>query len=188
MADQAIEIAAALDGDAAARSAIPSSIGGPAPSDLVLGGESRPLHLADSQAISQQVADSIVSQATLTTAARERSFQVRLDPPELGEIQIRLIDSDRGVRVEIEVAEQPTLRAMEIQLPALRHSLEQAGVRISEMNLGQHFGGASAQTDSGRSGGEQRPSSRRTSTENLRSSAPSSQPRALADGAIDVLV
>ena len=80
-----------------------------------------------------------VSLAGLPVAIASRAqagssqFDIRLDPPELGRIEVQLsVDSDGQVVSHITADRQDTLNLLQSQQPQLQQALEQAGLKTSD--------------------------------------------------------
>lgn len=61
-----------------------------------------------------------------------RSLTVKLEPPELGTINIKLVLTDGMVRADIRVDNLQVKDMMNLAVPQIRQSLENAGIRVSE--------------------------------------------------------
>jgi flagellar hook-length control protein FliK len=85
--------------------------------------------------LSGPVAEAIVTQARVLQRPGEMEFQLRLDPPELGRLHIRLVASGDDLRAQILVPDEAVRRLLESQLPELRQRLEAAGVSVQEWNI-----------------------------------------------------
>ena len=83
------------------------------------------------------LAESIVTRAELVRNGGETRFEMRLDPPELGTVWVRLSDSPRGVVAHIVAASTAAHQALEGGLPGLRDALQQADVQLSGFELAQ---------------------------------------------------
>ncbi|MGA7790113.1 MAG: flagellar hook-length control protein FliK, partial [Xanthobacteraceae bacterium] len=68
--------------------------------------------------------------------AGSNQFDIRLDPPELGRIDVRLdIDSSGQVTSHVTVDRPETLTLLQSQQPQLERALEQAGLRTADNGL-----------------------------------------------------
>ncbi len=81
-----------------------------------------------------------VSGLPVVIAARARAgsnqFDIRLDPPELGRIDVRLdVNHDGQVTSHVTVDRQDTLDLLQSQQPQLERALEQAGLKTSDNGL-----------------------------------------------------
>jgi hypothetical protein len=85
-----------------------------------------------------------VSQAHVTAHTDGRhEFRLRLDPPELGEVQVRLLTADGRLSAEVVVADDSVRRLIEGQLSDLRQRLEAAGTPVSKFDVTTQHGGES---------------------------------------------
>lgn len=89
-----------------------------------------------------------VAQAAVTALQSGRnSVRLQLHPHELGGIEIRIISDAHGVSVAV-LADQPTTGQMlEQRADQLRQTLADAGVQLSNLNVGQHNQSAGQQRD-----------------------------------------
>ncbi len=113
------------------------------------------LHASDGSPAGQ-VAPVMVS--LVGGAAGTHRLVLRLDPPELGRVEIRLVrEPDTGARVEVTAERPATLALLRLDEPALHRALNDAGVpqdgRTLTMQLGQP-GGQELARQGGGQGGE----------------------------------
>lgn len=93
-----------------------------------------------------QIADSIVTHAHVLERDGAVEFHMRLDPPDLGRVQIQLITRGDEVHGRVLVASEAVRQMLESQLPELRQRLEAAGVNVQQFSVA---------TDTGTGGGNQ---------------------------------
>ena len=68
--------------------------------------------------------------------AGSNQFDIRLDPPELGRIDVRLdVDGNGQVTTHVTVDRADTLQLLQSQQPQLERALEQAGLRTADNGL-----------------------------------------------------
>lgn len=74
---------------------------------------------------------------TIKTAAENgtRHLVVRLDPPDLGQVHIRLRMSQGVLTAELKVDSGSTKDVFTTALPQIRASLENAGIKVGELNI-----------------------------------------------------
>lgn len=82
-----------------------------------------------------QLAESVVVHAQVLKRDGEVEFQMRLDPPELGRMQVRLVTRGDEIHGQVVVASDAVRGMIESQLPELRHRLEAAGVTIERFDV-----------------------------------------------------
>jgi flagellar hook-length control protein FliK len=82
-----------------------------------------------------QVADAIVTRAEIIGKGEYAEFRLRLDPPELGQIEVRVHRTSTGVHADLRVADEAVRQMIESQLPELRQRLEAAGLPVDRFNL-----------------------------------------------------
>jgi flagellar hook-length control protein FliK len=107
---------------------------------------------------------------------------MRLDPPDLGRVQIRLVTRGDEVHGQVLVANDAVRQMMESQMPDLRQRLEAAGVNVQRFDVS---------TDAG-SGGNQNAYHGSAVPEFAPVAAPAAAPRArigrIEAGSLDVTV
>ncbi len=91
-----------------------------------------------------QIADAIVTHASTVERGGATEFRMRLDPPELGPVRVRLIASGDSIHGQVVVSDDAIRRMIESQLPELRQRLEAAGVTVQTFDV---------TTDAGTGGG-----------------------------------
>lgn len=89
-----------------------------------------------------QVADAIVTRAEVLGRGEQAEFRLRLDPPELGKIDVRVHRTANGVHADLTVADEGVRQMIESQLPDLRQRLEAAGLSVDRFNLTAQDGSA----------------------------------------------
>lgn len=82
-----------------------------------------------------QIADTIVTHARVLERDGGVEFQMRLDPPELGPLQIKLVTRGNEVHGQVLVADEAVRGMIESQLPELRQRLEAAGVNVQRFEV-----------------------------------------------------
>ncbi|AMV25033.1 Flagellar hook-length control protein [Gemmata sp. SH-PL17] len=87
-----------------------------------------------------QVADGIITHAHVIARGGKTEFQIRLDPPELGAVRIRLTSDGDGINGQVVVASDSVRRMIESQLPELRQRLEATGVTVQNLNIATDSG------------------------------------------------
>ncbi len=98
------------------------------------------LNMAQGLANSQQTQQVPVNNVALQIAARAQNgakrFDIQLDPPELGRIDVRLdVGKDGSVNTHIAVERSETLDLMQRDARALEKALNEAGLNMKEGNL-----------------------------------------------------
>ena len=87
-----------------------------------------------------QVAEAVVVHSHVLERDGVVEFRMRLDPPDLGRVQIRLITRGDEVYGQVLVADDAVRRLIESQLPELRQRLEAAGVNIQRFDVATDSG------------------------------------------------
>ncbi|HEY1186494.1 MAG TPA: flagellar hook-length control protein FliK, partial [Gemmata sp.] len=82
-----------------------------------------------------QVADGIITHAHVATREGATEFRMRLDPPELGPVRIRLTSDGDAINGQVVVSSDAVRRMIESQLPELRQRLEAAGVTVQNFDV-----------------------------------------------------
>lgn len=98
--------------------------------------------------LATQFADALVTHAQVVSRGGTHEFQMRLDPPELGEVKVRLIASGDRIQAEVLVGDDAVKRMIESQLADLRQRLEASGVQVSRFDVNTDAGGAGRQSRS----------------------------------------
>jgi flagellar hook-length control protein FliK len=82
-----------------------------------------------------QVADAVVGHTQVLAKNGTVEFHMRLDPPDLGRVQIQLVARGDEVHGQVLVASEAVRQTMESQLPELRQRLEAAGVNVQQFSV-----------------------------------------------------
>ena len=85
----------------------------------------------------QELAANVQQQVGLMMARNLKSVDIRLDPPELGSMQIKLNISNEQAAVSFVVSSQQAKDALEGSLPKLRELLEQQGMELADADVKQ---------------------------------------------------
>jgi len=92
----------------------------------------------------EQIAQSVVSQVRVLNKDETVEYSIRLDPPDLGRVQIRLVSTGDNLSAHVTVATDAVRQMMESQLPELRQRLEQAGVNATQIDVNTQTAGQQA--------------------------------------------
>lgn len=82
-----------------------------------------------------QVADGVAAHVRTLDRTGETEFRMRLDPPELGRVHVRLTTDGDAVRGHVLVADEAVRQVIESQLPELRQRLEAAGLSVGRFDV-----------------------------------------------------
>ncbi|MDB5312198.1 MAG: fliK [Gemmataceae bacterium] len=82
-----------------------------------------------------QIADGVIAHARTLTPDGTTEFRLRLDPPELGRVNVNLISDGDSIRGQVVVANDGVRQMIESQLPELRQRLEQAGLTVGRFDV-----------------------------------------------------
>jgi flagellar hook-length control protein FliK len=101
-----------------------------------------------------------VNSLAVEIAARSQSgskqFQIRLDPPELGHVEVRLsIDASGKAEAHMSADQQQTLDLLQKNSPALTSALRDAGLDVSQSGLNFSLRGQDRQSGGDNNGGAQ---------------------------------
>lgn len=99
--------------------------------------------------VADQLAGPIAAHVQTRTVAGETELRIRLDPPELGEVKLKIVSTGGDVRAELHVSSEAVRRVVESQLPELRQKLDAAGVTVQRFNVTADTGGGTARDDRG---------------------------------------
>jgi flagellar hook-length control protein FliK len=91
--------------------------------------------------VAAQVSDTFVTHAQVLVKGGRHEFQLRLDPPELGEVQVRVLATGDRVEARLVVTDDAVKHLIESQLPELRQRLEAAGVTVPQFDVTTDSGG-----------------------------------------------
>lgn len=91
--------------------------------------------------VAAQVSEALISHARVVEKGGTHEFQMRLDPPELGEVKVRLLAMGDRVEARLVVSDDAVKRLIESQLPELRQKLEAAGVSVPSFDVTTDSGG-----------------------------------------------
>lgn len=96
----------------------------------------------------QELANQIQTQVGLMMARNMKSVDIRLDPPELGSMQIKLSLGEQA-NVSFVVSSQQAKDALEDSLPKLRELLEQHGMQLGDSDVRKDNSNDEGQSDDG---------------------------------------
>jgi len=96
---------------------------------------SAPVQLYEQQA-ALQLKDKVIYQLT----NKIQSAEIRLNPEELGSVQIKLSLQQDQLNLQFTVSQPQAKEALEQQLPKLRELLEQQGLQLAQSNIEQRSG------------------------------------------------
>jgi flagellar hook-length control protein FliK len=88
----------------------------------------------------QELANQMQTQVGLMMARNMKSVDIRLDPPELGSMQVRLSVQNDQASVSFVVSSNQAKDALEQSLPKLKEMLEQQGMQLADSDV-QHGDG-----------------------------------------------
>ena len=87
------------------------------------------------------VSDQMAEKVNMMMSKNLKNIDIRLDPPELGRMQIRLHMNGEGAGVHFTVANHHARDAIEQSLPRLREMLSQQGVQLGDTSVQQQSSG-----------------------------------------------
>lgn len=85
--------------------------------------------------LATQVADGVITHAQALSQNGTTEFRMRLDPPELGPVNVHLVSNGDEVHGHVVVSSESVRQMIESQLPELRQRLEAAGVTVQNFNV-----------------------------------------------------
>ncbi len=94
-----------------------------------------PARLAE--ALPRQTLTQISDQIEWMAQQGRNTLRLQLTPENLGKIDIRLVHNSQGVGVTVWTEQAETGRLLETQLNQLRDTLQNAGIQLSHLNVGQ---------------------------------------------------
>lgn len=93
--------------------------------------------------IPRQMSDAIVAWRSVALEQGTARFAAWLSPPELGQVWVELTRSPRGIAARISAADEGVQSILESHAPALRQSLSESGITLSDLDVS---GGAGRQS------------------------------------------
>jgi flagellar hook-length control protein FliK len=96
---------------------------------------SEPARMAE--ALPRQTINQMTEQIEMLIQQGRSSLRVQLSPEYLGRIDIRLIQNSHGMSVTVLTEQAETGKLLEAQLDQLRQTLQDAGIQLSHLNIGQ---------------------------------------------------
>ncbi|ENM5880647.1 flagellar hook-length control protein FliK [Vibrio metoecus] len=114
-------------------------------------GQNQALHRAESQAVQanatplhlnkEMAADQLAERVQVMMSKNLKNIDIRLDPPEMGRMHIRMNMQGDGATVHFTVANQHARDALEQTMPRLREMLAQQGVQLGDTSVQQQSAG-----------------------------------------------
>jgi len=83
----------------------------------------------------QDVGEQILSSVHASLARADKQVQIRLDPPELGSVLVRIAEQGDQIRGILEVSRDQTRREIEQALPQVLKGLQEAGVQVRRLEV-----------------------------------------------------
>ncbi|AWB67374.1 hypothetical protein C2869_13415 [Saccharobesus litoralis] len=100
----------------------------------------------------QAGADTINDNVKFMVSGRLQSAEIRLDPPELGSMQIKITMNGEQASVSMVVQNPQAKEMLDQAIPRLREMLENAGIQLGESNIEQQKQQTAGQQGEGRKG------------------------------------
>lgn len=94
-----------------------------------------PLDAASAKSPVQDVGEQILSSIHASMARADKQVQIRLDPPELGSVMVRITEQGGQIRGFLEVGREDTRREIEQALPQVLKGLQDAGVQVRRLEV-----------------------------------------------------
>ena len=82
-----------------------------------------------------QIAERIRVEQHTFNQKTETTIEIELDPPELGRARVELTDSENGITAKIVMSREASARVVDSNLDALRESLRESGVDVTEFDV-----------------------------------------------------
>ena len=137
----------------------------------------RPLDLQQTEA-SQKLQERI----NIMMSKNIQRADIRLDPPELGSVHIRVNMNGEQASVQFQAQTQQARDALETTMPRLREMLEQQGINLADTQVGEQ------NKEGGRTNGGQRGADSDSEDWAVESEIALEEGRVLADGQVDFYV
>ncbi|MCP3699056.1 MAG: flagellar hook-length control protein FliK [Aliivibrio sp.] len=93
----------------------------------------------------EQVSDEVAERINMMMAKNLKHVDIRLDPPEMGRMHIRLNMGADSAGVQFTVSNQQARDAIEQSLPRLREMFAQQGIQLADTSVQQQNSGESSQ-------------------------------------------
>lgn len=117
-----------------------------------------PLQMSQNQA---EAANALSERVNMMMSKNLKHVDIRLDPPELGRMQIKLSMNNDQATVQFTVSNQAARDMVEQSMPRLREMMQQQGLQLAQSSVQQQdaggrqaFNGQQAQTGDGQQGGQ----------------------------------
>ncbi len=123
----------------------------PSKAEQALVQQQRPLSLSTNI---DQAGEALTERVIVMMSKNLKHVDIRLDPPELGKMQIKLALNQDQASVQIIVANQAVREIVEQTMPRLREMMQQQGLQLGQASVEQHSP-QSGQGSSGQSGQDQ---------------------------------
>ncbi|MAT41535.1 MAG: hypothetical protein CL609_04270 [Anaerolineaceae bacterium] len=94
------------------------------------------------EALPRQTINQMSEQIEMLIQQGRSSLRLQLSPEHLGRIDIRLVNSGHGLGVTVLTEQAETGKMLEAQLDQLRQTLQDAGIQLSHLNVGQQSSGS----------------------------------------------
>lgn len=92
--------------------------------------------------VADQLTQAFLTHADVVQQTGRTDFHLRLDPPQLGSVQIHLTATDHTVSARIVVASEGTRQLLQDQSQQLRQGLAQAGLSLGSFDVTRDGGGS----------------------------------------------
>jgi flagellar hook-length control protein FliK len=92
-----------------------------------------------------QIAREILARAEVVTQNGRTEFHLRLDPPELGSVQVHVTATANSLVARFVVGQESTHQLLQSQLPAMRQALAEAGLSFTGFDVTRQGSGAAGQ-------------------------------------------
>ncbi|MCG9679534.1 flagellar hook-length control protein FliK [Vibrio sp. Isolate24] len=89
----------------------------------------------------EMAGDQVAERVQMMMSKNLKNIDIRLDPPELGRLQIRMNMTGEGATVHFTVANQQARDVIEQSMPRLREMLAQQGVQLGDSSVQQQSAG-----------------------------------------------
>lgn len=117
-----------------AETPLPAPVAGPAVAPT-LGRAPAPALVAMPSIAPEQLVEQVVRAVRVDIAGERSEMLVRLDPPELGRLQVRLLSEAGAITAAIHVESESVRKIIEAHLPTLRSAFDQAGVTVQQFTV-----------------------------------------------------
>ena len=115
--------------------AVAAGAAGAQPAVTVQPAVSDQLAVVETATSPQQVAGQLADSVQRAVLVDGRELRMRLSPPELGQLEVRVVETSDGVRVSLVASTREAAELIQQQLPFLRSALEARDLKVDRLDV-----------------------------------------------------